>query len=55
MNLFDIYNDGDDNCLFKAISRLTYGTSDHPKEIRETVCDYIAARYDRFFISFYET
>ena len=49
MDLFDIYNeDGDGNCLFRAISRLTYGTPDHHKEIRETVCDYIATRYDRF-------
>ena len=49
MDLFDIYNeDGDSNCLFRAISRLTYGAPDHHKEIRETVCDYIATRYDRF-------
>ena len=49
MYLFNIYNeDGDDNCLFKAISRLTYGTPDHYTEIRETVSDYIATRYGRF-------
>ena len=28
MDLFDIYN-GNSNCLFRAISRLTYGTLDH--------------------------
>ena len=45
--LFDIYNK-DGNCLFRTISKLIYGTSNHHKEIRETVCDYIVTRYDRF-------
>ena len=50
MDLFDIYNEnGDGNSLFRAISRLTYGTPDHHKEIREAVCNYIATRYDRFY------
>ena len=49
MDLFDIYNDdGDNNCLFIAISILAYGRPDHHKEIRETVCNYIATRNDRF-------
>ena len=39
---------GDGNCLFRAINRLTYGTPDYHKLIKETVCDYIASRYDRF-------
>ena len=47
MNLFDIYNE-DDNSLFREISRLTYGTPNHHKEIKETMCDYIATRYFRF-------
>ena len=48
-NLFYIHNeDGDGNFLFWTIIRLTYGTPDYHKEIRETVCDYIATRYDRF-------
>ena len=49
IDLFDIYNeDWDGNCLYRTIRRLAYGTPDHHKEIRETVCDYIATRYDRF-------
>ena len=49
MNLFYIYNEyGDDHCLFRAASRLTYGAPDHHKEIRETIYDYIATRYDEF-------
>ena len=38
--------------LFIEISRLTYGKPDHYNETRETICDYIATRYDRFLISF---
>ena len=50
MNLFDIYNeDLNGNCLFRPIRRLTYGTPDHHKEIRETVCDYFNTRYKRFY------
>ena len=49
MNLFNIYNDdGDNNCLFRAISRLAYERQDHHKEIRKTDCDYISTRYDIF-------
>ena len=48
-DLFYIYNEvGDRNCLFRAINKLTYGTPDHHQEIRETVCDFITTRYDRF-------
>ena len=39
MDRLDIYSENY-NCLFRAIIRLTYGTPDHYKEIRETVCDY---------------
>ena len=50
MDLFYIYNeDGVGNCLFRAVSILIYGTPDHHKDIRETVCDYIATRYGRFY------
>ena len=50
MNLFDIYNEvGDGNCLLRAISRLTSRTTDHHKEIEETVYNFIATKYGRFF------
>ena len=50
MDIFYIYNENEDgNWLFRAASILTYGAPDHHTEIRETVCDYIATRYGRFY------
>ena len=49
MDLFYTYNEGGNgNCLFRVISRLTYGTPDHYEKIREIVCEYITIRYDKF-------
>ncbi|CEH18027.1 OTU (ovarian tumor)-like cysteine protease [Ceraceosorus bombacis] len=48
MRLYAVNTMGDGNCLFRALSDQFYGFPDYHAVIREEVCDYLAAKPEKF-------
>ena len=48
-DVFDLHEEeGDNNCMFSALSRTTFGSPDYNKEVRALVVDYMTANRERF-------
>ena len=48
-DIFDLHEEeADNNCMFRALSRTTFGSSDYHKEVRAQVVDYMTANIERF-------
>ena len=49
-DVFDLHEEeGDNNCMFRALSLTTFGSPDYHKEVRAQVVDYMTANRERFF------
>ena len=48
-DVFDLHEEeGDNNCMFRALSRTSFGSPDYHKEVRSQVGDYMTANRERF-------
>ncbi|KZV80894.1 cysteine proteinase [Exidia glandulosa HHB12029] len=48
LGLYAAQTIGDGNCLFRALSDQLYGTQNYHSKLRDEICDWIAARPDRY-------